>query len=497
MASNLQEPQTTYQITSGGGTVGLADQRVLIIGEGAGTATAGEVVKNVSLAEVDTLLGEYSLVSLAYKRFRKYNESTVVDILPMVMPAAGTVADGGITTTGTATENGTLTFEIGDDDFSYSVTVLDTETAAEIAIKIAAAIEAEDYPFTAAVDGVDDTLVGVDFDIKGEVGNKLTTRITSDRIAGVEFTVQAFGSGAGSFDTTDILDQLDERYQTVVFDNAMDLDDLVEWLEERFNTENIVMDGIAVGMINKAYADLLVDMNASNSKILTVLCNPDEMKINAIPLIAAAEFAAKRSLRLTEGAVIGDLVLEAQEAYGGIEKASLPYHNTPMSYRQPILKLTLAQTNAMYDAGGSLIIPGTSGTVLGRVVTTYKTDLSGQEDLNFKFLNSIDTASAIREYLFNNTKSEFGQTRATSGDLVAGVTMTNEMSVKSYIVGLHEDLAEFALAQAGKDALKSFVRTLTVSLDITTGVYSIYAPVAIVSQLRGINGTIPISYQYS
>jgi hypothetical protein len=236
--------------------------------------------------------------------------------------------------------------------------------------------------------------------------------------------------------------------------------------------------------------------NTKNSKTMVLLGNISEMKYNAISLLAVAEFGAKRALRLTDGAVLGSLVVEAQEAFGGINKSSLPYHNTLMSYEAPASEIIIEQVQDLNDAGLSLFVPATIGVVLGSLVTLYKFDGTGSADATFKYLNAVDTSLAIQEYLFVNSQKEFGQTRATGGDLVAGVAMTNEASVKAYIVGLYIDMIEMALVQGGADAIKSFKKTLTVSLNSATGTYSVYAPTAIVSQFRGLNGVVAIGYDF-
>jgi hypothetical protein len=55
------------------------------------------------------------------------------------------------------------------------------------------------------------------------------------------------------------------------------------------------------------------------------------------------------------------------------------------------------------------------------------------------------------------------------------------VSVKSYIIGLYDDLVDMALAQGGKDAKAAFIRDLTVTLDAETGTYRVLAPIATVS----------------
>jgi phage tail sheath gpL-like len=291
-----------------------------------------------------------------------------------------------------------------------------------------------------------------------------------------------------------MFDGLSKRYQTVIFDSATNFDLIETWLQSRINMSNTVKGGQGITMMNGTYSEVKDFCNNKNSQSITVIGNVDTMKFNALPILAVAEVGAIRALRLTDGAIIGSYVLDEVEAYGGINKSSLPYHNTPLSYDDPINKIEIEEVQDLNDAGVTLFIPATVGVVLGSVKTLYKYDLSGIEDKTFRYLNAMDTSLAIQEYLYANSQKKFGQTRATGGDLVEGVSMTNELSVKAYIVSLYSDLVDMALAQGGAEAIKAFKKNLTVSLDSASGTYSVYAPTPIVSQFRGMNMTVAISY---
>lgn len=492
--ADLQAPIINWQVKAGDSKAGFGEQRILLIAQGSGTNTAKSLIEDIQPNEVIQFCGAGSMATRAYDRFRKYNKANEIDIITLLEPA-GTAAQGALTTTGIALESKTLDFNIGDDEFDVSVTILKDETAEQIATKIITAINAFDYPFTASIDGGDATLVLIDFDIDGEIANGLTT-VVKNRVLGCEFSVTPFSGGAGAYDVDDIFDGLNKRYQTVLFDSAMKFDDVEEFLQDRINLSNTVKGGAGITMMNADLSTLKDFANTKNSQTMVIIGNVDEMKYNALPLLATAEFGAKRALRLTDGAVLGDLVVEAQEAFGGINKSSLPYHNTPMSYDEPLSELIIEQVQDLNDAGISLFVPATIGVVLGTLVTLYKLDGTATEDDTFKYLNAMDTSLAVQEYLFVNSQKEFGQTRATGGDLVAGVAMTNELSVKAYIVGLYRDMVELALVQGGSEALKSFKNNMTVTLDSASGIYSVLAPVAIVSQFRGLNGVVAISYDF-
>lgn len=494
--SDLQAPIINWQVMAGDSKAGFAEQRILLIAQGAGNAPFKELLEDVQQTEVDNLLGVGSMSWLAYRRIKKFNKANEIDIIPLEEPTGGTLAQGGFKISGTAEENKTLNFKIGDDEFEYSVTVVKNDVASQIATKIIQAINAKvKNPFTASIDAGDDGLVLISFKFAGEIGNGLIVKCT-DRVLGLTFSTVPFSGGAGAYDVDDILTPLTKRYQTVIFDDSMNYNALETWLESRVNKTNTVKGGVGISMMNGSLATVKNFANNKNSKVMVLLGNINEMKYNAIPLLASAEFGAKRALRLTDGAVLGSLVVEAQEAFGGINKSSLPYHNTPMSYDQPIGEIEIEQVQDLNDAGVSLFVPSTVGVVLGTITTLYKYDNTGIEDNTFKFLNAIDTSLAVQEYLFVNTKKEFGQTRATKGDLVSGIAMTNTVSVKAYIVGLYTDMIDMALVQGGAEALKAFKKNTTVSLNIASGVYNVYAPTPIVSQFRGLNGVVAISYDF-
>ena len=500
--TDLQAPIINYQVRAGDSEAGFSDQNVLIIAQGAGSNPSLNLIEDIQSTEVESLLGTKanSFARLAYDKFREHNRATNLDMITVTAPLVGTAGEGAISVVGTATENKVLTIRLYDDSIKVKVTIASGDDSEAVSSKISEAINASGTIFGASVDenpadSDNDSLVKITTSIRGTHVNK-SVPVIEGRVLGLSLTAVKHSGGAAVYVTDGIFDNITKRYQTVIFDRSVDFDVVETWLEGRFNTSNTVKGGSGFTVMNGSISDQKEFAATKNSKTMTVFANVDEMRINAIPILALAEFAAKRALRLTDGAVLGDLVVEAQESFGGVSKSSLPYHNTPMSYDQPLNQITIEQVTDLNNSGLSLIVPATPGTVLGSVTTLYKTDNTGIADGTFKYLNAVDTSLAIQEYLFNNSQKEFGQTRATTGNLVAGVAMTNALSVKSFIVGLYVSMADLALVQGGADAVKAFRNRLTVTLDATTGVYAVYAPVAIVSQFRGLNGVVAISYNF-
>ncbi len=485
MANNLHKPTINAQIKADASLAQFSDQKVLMIGQAGGIATAGELAIDTASRDIETLFGDRSMVTLAFKKFRKYNNSVRLDVVPIAEPSGGAKARGTFTVIGNAKENATLKLKVGDDEYPLNVDILKDETQSEVAANINSAINGQEKLLDSSIDTTNDNQLNIDFFIKGAVGNNIRIRVVVG-VAGLIFNMVKLEGGAGTYDVTNILDPIRDRYQTYIFDASMDFDTskFIEWLDGRFNQLNEIAGGSAFFSSNMSYSEGVALGKTFNSRSLTILANTEEMRYTLCPLIAAAELGAKRSLRLTEGANIGDLVSDPVEAIGGISKASLPYHNTPMSYDPPVGVLSFREVEALTDAGISLMVPSTDSTVLGDMVTTYKYATDGTVDNTFKSLNSVDTSFAIQEYFFNQTKKDFAQTRATSGEVEAGYAMTNHHILKAFIKGYYTFLAELALVKGGDKAVQDFTDSLSVTLNEPAGVYFVYFKVNIMSQLK-------------
>ncbi len=209
-----------------------------------------------------------------------------------------------------------------------------------------------------------------------------------------------------------------------------------------------------------------------------------------------------RALRLTEDANISRFVISRDgslDRFGGMEIASLPYFNTPV----PELPLQDIEDGFSKDeiddlkAAGVAVIGNNranTGVILGEAVTTYKTDAASNEDITFKFLNYVDTSSAIREYYFNNYKARFSQHRLTEGSLIRGRAMANAASIEAFSTQLYQELANRVLVQDGEPYLQFYKENLVVELDLSTGTASVQMRTPIVTQLRAILGTIQIEF---
>ncbi len=152
-------------------------------------------------------------------------------------------------------------------------------------------------------------------------------------------------------------------------------------------------------------------------------------------------------------------------------------------------------------AGGTVIgnNPPATNIVAGEVVTTYKTDVAGNPDVSFKYLNYVDTSSQAREYIYNNNRARFSQSRLTEGDVIDGRDMANEQVIRSFQKRLYIALSgpEYVLFEAGEAALKYFVDNMIVSIDKAAGSVTLQLTPPYVTQLREIQATMKVTFSTS
>ena len=141
--------------------------------------------------------------------------------------------------------------------------------------------------------------------------------------------------------------------------------------------------------------------------------------------------------------------------------------------------------------------------ICGQVVTTYKTNTAGQVDLTYKFLNSVDTSTAAREFIFNSIKVDYAQKRLTLGSATPGTFSIGEVKADFSKYYLTLTTQEFSLLQGGiieaginegKTILSIFKENLKVSFNINTGEITAESILPIVGQVRSIFAPLSIVF---
>lgn len=520
----ILQPKVTVNKLPAAIPAGIADQKILVVGQmlSAGGADPSTLIEGVSKSNVDELFGAGSFLqetlNSIFDIFEKSGSLNVpsVDVIPLSDAAGGTAATGSIAvaevggSTGAVDKTGTIKVIVGSKNkYTLEVDITEGDTFSEIAQAIAAAINAKtDLCVTASESTGTVTLTCRH---KGTIGNAINIRIEgllksgSDYVFGnAGFTITGFASGATD-PTLPTLSTLigDNRYQTIVhpvqYGTSFSVANL---LDGRFNSDNAILDGVAIVKKNDTLANHKTALGALNSQSLVYICDKTVTggthKGSAMcefDFSVSARVAALRALRLTDGANISRFTIASSrgvlDAEGGAHIASLPYFNTPVEGVSPIdtgVGFTQAEIEELFDVGGTVLGNNVSGNVIimGEFVTTYKTNSSGADDETWRFLNSVDTMSVSAELIFNNLKSDFAQTRLTEGRLIANHSMANATSIKAQMKKYYLDLADLALTPYGDDAVLYFLEHLTVSINLLTGKATISSDLPIVTQLREI-----------
>lgn len=498
------------------------EQKILFIGQiSAASAARGlTLYTNVGInADEDALFGKNSMLATMIRAARVYNKVSRFDAIALDDVAAGTQAAGSATFAGTATEAGSITFYIGSKNenpvlnHTYVIPVAVGDTADIAGGKLADAITADLYAPVTAVNTTG--TVAITAFHKGTEGNSIGIEI-SGRVAGLTCALDGMTGGATDPAVTAVFALVqDIRYQTIVYPSYV-RDAAKTFLDARFNMDKKIRDGVGIDFMTDSTANIVTACNAKNSPSIVIGANhlyssPVKFFVGSsvfeLNTVIASTIAAIRALRLTKDVSLAQFISAsygAKDSFGGMHMASFPYFNTLL----PGLPLEESgkgfsddDLTALTEAGALTIGNNIANTavIMGTAVTTYKTDTASEPDPSFKYLEYVDTGVTCREYMYNNLRERFAQSRLTSGSMVVGYSMANKEMIEAFITGLYVDLAGVALTRIGKDPVTGvdwlvyFKTNLNVTLDLSIGKVTVNMLLPIVTQLR----SMIISMQFS
>lgn len=508
----ISEPSVSFSIIPASQISGVTEQKTLIVGQmlAAGTATAGAlIIDHPDDGSEDTLFGARSHLAGMVRNFKRENKISQLDIIALDDDGGATQGTAVVTFgAGPATEAGSFYVTVGSEkDHTYEVSVAETDTVTDIGDALVALITADtDAPFTAAnVAGV----VTITAANGGTLSNDWGIKYTGN-VAAVTVALTAWAGGATDPTLTGVLDPIGNiRYQTIVWPAVYDITVVGDDLDAKFNVTNNVLDGVALQGQVDTLANLKTYVSTLNSQSIVVLGQKaisvanDRIGPQTFEFLdtMAAQIAAIRALRLTDDAVLTQYLttVASRDQFGGMAIGSLPYFNTSLpnaGIGSPADDFSNEDLDELRDNGVATYGPNRAynTTIMGEFVTTYLTDNAGNPDTSYKFLNTVDTASLIREFYFNNFKRRYAQTRLTDGDLLPGRDMANEASIRAFCNELYDELADEALTQKGVAAKKSYNDSLDIVVTVSEGKVEVYQAPLLVSQIRVVIGTIQINF---
>jgi len=496
-------PKTNFNLLSADTSVENADQKMLFVGQmtSEGTATAGELIQDIANDNSwDSLFGKRSILANMIRKARRMcadcQYQVQIDAIPLDDVEGATKASATVTFTGTATSTGTVELVVGSSyDNTYSYGVSKDDTASEIATALKQLIDADTKcPFTATVaSGV----LTITFANAGTVG-KATTIKAKNTALGVTTALTAFASGANDPVMTGVLDVVENiRYQGLCMPVEYGVVNGIALLDPRFNTNNKLLDGALFVSKTDTLANHKATINALNSKNAVYVCNKAVDKalykgssIIEFDFILAVYTATMRALRISTGSQLSNVLIGQypEDLMGGVHNNSLPFFNTLCPYLNKIdpsvhwsSSANNNEVDELNDAGGCIYDNNSAenGVIMGDLLTTYKTDIAGNEDETWKFLNYRDTGSAIREFRFLSFKKDFAQSRLSDD---------SEGVVRGAFLRYFKKLAdkEHRLLRAG--AYKYYDANLKVSIDFQKGKVTVISKDPYVTQLREVNG---------
>lgn len=356
--------------------------KILVIGQklSSGTAAALTPYLITSVDQAKQLFGTGSQLSHMMEKFKANNTLSEVWAIGQADAGAGVSATGTIVIGGAATVNGTLTVYIGGRRVQASV--LTTDTAAQVATKLQAAIAAKtDLPVTATVATSTVTLTARH---KGVCANLIDVRVGyyPDEVlpTGLTATVTGLAGGATNPDVNDVLNAIGDEWYTdfvMPYTDTANMAAMETELADRFGPLKM-LDGICYVGRSDTHANLITAGDGRNSPHMVTI---GAYKSPTPPYEWAASLGAvcSESAKNDPARPVQTLKLT------GVLPPSIP-HRFILEERDLLLRHGIG--TFMVDAGGTVLIE--------RAVTGYRQNPFGAADISYLDIETMKTLAYLR-----------------------------------------------------------------------------------------------------
>jgi phage tail sheath gpL-like len=455
------------------------NQRALIIAQmlASGIAAPGVQFQAYSQAVVNTMCGVNSMAALKYAAYRRQDPFGEVWIGPLADNGAGTIASGSVTIVGPATAAGTLALYVMGVPLPVPVNLGDTATL--MATNVAAAINAGPVPCTATsaagvvtVTALHKGLALNDIDIRLNYVGVQNSEVTPP---GVTFTVVPLSGGA----TNPVLSTLIANLAAMTFDyidcpytDSVSLSALELFLSDqsgRWSAE-IELYGhvfLAYGGSFSARTTFASGRNDQHASLLTYPNGPTGSPTPA--WLEASDWCAAHVVRLR--------VNPAQGLVGQTLNLAPP---------PPALVDTPGEMNILLYDGSSTFTVDPSGVChIGRSITTYQRNASGQLDDSYLNTNLLFQAMYAARYIIGQLTTMFidaGKILVSNGTLIGpGSPATTPNLVLGAVLGIYTYLCSQFIVQNPQ----TFAANATVATG-SKGQLLLYLPLDFSDQVIGI-----------
>lgn len=384
--SNIRVPFLYAEFDNAGAVQGPSLQlyRALLIGNKLAAGSEPELSPKLvtSKEQADALYGQGSVLSQQVAKFLEGNKFTELTCVALDDDGSAVKAAGSFQLAGVPTEAGVIYLWIGGSFVSVAVSTSSTPTT--LIAALAAAITADaDLPVTGVVNGGDATILDLEAKNGGEFGDDIQVQhsyaLGQSLPDGITATVVPMAGGAANPDISQVWTVLGDTQYILMsspYLDAVNLTAVETEFADRFGPirQN---DGYAVYAKRDTLNNLSSLGNTRNSQFTSIMLSesinlPWEVSSAALAQIATAgQIDPARPFQTL--ALDGILPVQESERFTLEERNTLMYNGI---------------ASQRIDDGGLVRVE--------RVITTYKTNAVGANDISYLDLNTLLTLSYLR-----------------------------------------------------------------------------------------------------
>lgn len=422
----------------------------LIIGQKLTSASGAvnEITPISNAQQAKNLFGAGSQIAHMVEAFKFSNNFTELKVIALADPV-GAKANGAITITGTATENGSLSFLIGGRELNVAVTSGDTPTI--IATSIVSAITANTdlcvtATNTAGVVSVTAKNAGIEGNNIKIVLNYYEGQVTP---AGVTVTGMLINSGSGSSDIASAITAMGDQWFQVIahpYTDTSNLNKIDAEAESRWGALRQI-GGVWYTGSNLGHSALSALGDGRNGKFTVIGHNYGSPT-------TPWEYAAERA-----GVV----------AFNAANDAARPFQTLALAFTKapkPQDHFTIAENNILlYDGIATINVDGGGVVRIQGDITTYKKNGAGADDTAYLYTNTHYTLIYL-QYDFRNYFARKYPRHKLAGDNAnfgAGQPVMTPKLGKAEALNLFRGWEELALVED----YKQFAEALIVERNIS------------------------------
>lgn len=474
-----------YAEINSGGTPFEGNPRVLLIGQKttAGSAPAGKVIGPIqNEREADAMFGVGSMLSSMYRIARRNAPFQPLWVLPLADPA-GAAAAGSLLFVAPAVTGAAILLVMGR-RLTFQINAADT--AAQVAVKAAAAINAAALPLTAAVDGTTPAKINVTARHVGALGNaqELTFATAEPNVLQASnTTVVALTGGNGVPDLISPLANLGDQefdflagpYSDTASLNAVR--DLLDDVSGRWSPSQQLY-GHYFTCAFGTLSGLVAIGNARNDQHVTILGT------QATPM---SQWETAASAAAMASAHLGDAPEVSRPLQTLVLGGLLPPRDNSLWWDQP-------DRQALYADGIAACKVRADGLVaIDRMVTTYQTTAAGVADGTFRDVETMFQLMFLTRYIRAAISNRHSRQSLADDNPFGVAEMATPKSVKITLIHAYNDLVALGVCEKAD----IFAQYVVVERDPNNANrLNAYLPIDVVNQLRIFAANITAFLQY-